>query len=294
MRLILRLVLTLSLLATIPSLAAAAQSSPVASPVGTSQYIELTITATDTGFEVPASTPAGRHLVTFANTGSAGAGMFFWKLPDGVTLDQLSGSLPTREPGSSGQAPEAFYSSDFPGAPGYAEAGGTTQAIVDLSAGDYAVLTEEGAWATPLHVEAESGTPAVVEDPTVDLEVNLQEYAFVTFPDTLPAGHHVWKVTNIGTQPHQMIVGKVPDGMTFEQVLAGFLPPSASTPVGGAMTRAQFHSVGGIEIMSPGNTVWSLIDLSQPGTYAVVCLVPDEHNGMLHASEGMVSVFTVA
>ncbi len=90
-----------------------------------------------------------------------------------------------------------------------------------------------------------------------------------------------------------MIVGKVPDGMTFEQVIAGFQPPPNGTPVPGAMTRAEFHAVGGIEIISPGNTAWSLIDLSQPGTYAVVCLVPDRQSGMLHVAEGMASVFTV-
>jgi hypothetical protein len=156
------------------------------------------------------------------------------------------------------------------------------------------VLTEEGAWATPLEVlPAEDGTPSALVAPAADLDIRLQEFAFDTFPTVVAAGQHVWKVFNGGKQPHQMIVGKVPDGMTVQQVIAGFQPPPNGTPVPGAMTRADFHSVGGIEIISPGNTAWSLVDLTETGTYAVVCLVPDEQSGMLHVAEGMASVFTV-
>jgi len=263
-------------------------------PSEASVFPEITITATDTGFEVPAQIVEGRYLVTFENTGKLGSGMFFWKLPEGVTIGDLQSSLPTREPGSTGVAPEAFYESFFPGAPGYAEAGGRTQAIVDLPAGSYVVLTEEGAWATPLEVlPAANATPSALVQPVSDLDIRLQEFAFDTFPTTIAAGQHVWKVFNGGKQPHQMIVGKVPDGMTVQQVIAGFQPAPSGTPVPGAMTRADFHAVGGIEIISRANTAWSLVDLTEPGTYAVVCLVPDEQSGMLHVAEGMASVFTV-
>jgi uncharacterized cupredoxin-like copper-binding protein len=257
-------------------------------------YPELVITVTDTGFEVEPEATEGRYLVTFHNTGSEGAGMFFWRLPDGVTVEELASALPTREPGSTGTAPEAFYEAFLPGAPGYAEAGGSTQAIVDLPAGEYVVLTEEGAWATPLTIHAAAdATPSAQPEPDASPEIVLQEYAFDHLSDTFAAGRHIWKVTNGGHQPHQMIVGKVPDGMTFQQVLAGFQPPPDGTPVAGAMRRADFHAVGGLEIISPGNSAWSIIDLQEPGTYAVVCLVPDEHSGMLHVAEGMAAVFTV-
>ena len=273
---------------------ASASAQDATAAIAAGAFPELTITATDTGFEVPAQVVEGRYLVTFENTGKLGSGMFFWKLPEGVTIADLQSGLPTREPGSTGVAPAAFYESFFPGAPGYAEAGGRTQAIVDLPAGNYAVLTEEGAWATPLDVmPSTNATPDAIEEPSSDLDLRLQEFAFDTFPKDVAAGQHVWKVTNGGKQPHQMIVGKVPDGMTFQQVIAGFQPPPNGTPVPGAMTRAEFHSVGGIEIISPGNTAWSLVDLTEPGTYAVVCLVPDEQSGMLHVAEGMASVFTV-
>jgi hypothetical protein len=258
-------------------------------------YAEMTITATDTGFVVPGPVLAGRYLVTFENTGTQGNGMFFWRLPEGVTVADLQAGLTPREPGSTGAAPDAFYQADLPGAPGYAEAGQRTQAIIDLAPGSYAVLTEEGAWATPLEVLPLSllgATPIAFPGPDTDLEIALQEFAFDTVPPQLPAGRHVWKITNDGQQPHQVIVGRVPDGMTFAQVLAGFPHALDATPAQGAMRRSDFSAVGGLEIISPGHTAWALLDLT-PGTYAVVCLVPDRATGFLHASNGMISVFTV-
>jgi hypothetical protein len=270
--------------------AVAQEATPAATLTG---YPELTITATDTGFEVPAKTPAGRTLVTFVNTGKAGAGMIFWKLPDGVTFEDLQTALPPREPGSTGKAPEAFYEATLPGAPGYAEPGKQTQALIDLPAGNYAVLTEEGGWATPLEVvPATDATPAAQPDPVSDADVELVDFAFTGIPETVATGQYVWKVTNNADQPHQMIVGKIPDGMTLEQVIGGFTMGANGTPVPGAMSRAEFAAVGGIEVISPGNTAWTLMDLP-PGNYAAVCLVPDKTSGMLHVAMGMATVFTV-
>jgi hypothetical protein len=259
----------------------------------TAMYPAFTVTATDSGFEGPGEITEGRHLIIFDNQGSVGNGMFFWQLPEGITVEMLGAALPTREPGSTGAAPDVFYESFLPGAPGYAEAGDQTQAIIDFPVGNYVILTEEGAWPTALTVHPGAATPTPVVDPVADQEILLQEFAFDDLPSTFPTGRQVWKVSNIGHQPHQMIVGKVPDGMTFAQVLAGFQPPPQGTPVPGTMSRSDFHAIGGLEIISIGNTAWSILDLNEPGTYAVVCLVPDHETGQLHVAEGMVAVFTV-
>jgi hypothetical protein len=254
----------------------------------------VTITATDNGFQVPPSTPAGRTLVTFINASSVGVGMFFWKLPAGLSISALQRSLPTRQPGSTGAAPAAFYHADLPGAPGYAEAGGRTQALIDLTAGHYAVLTEEGAWATPLEVTpSPTATPVAQPEPAADADVQLVDFGFGGIPRQVAPGQRVWQITNGAVQPHQMIVGRIPDGMTLTQVFAGFVLPPSGTPAPDRMTRAEFHAVGGLEIMAPGHVAWALLDLT-PGTYAVVCLVSDATTGQLHVALGMGAVFTVS
>ena len=44
--------------------------------------------------------------------------------------------------------------------------------------------------------------------------------------------------------------------------------------------------------MSPGNTVWAVLDL-EPGDYIAICFVPDAESGAPHAMLGMIAPFTV-
>ncbi len=296
---------TAPLAITVMSRTAAAKdaaATPVSSPEASRDasaaslpaYQEFTIKATDTGFEVPATVPAGRSLITFENLSKVGVGLMFWTLADGTTVDSLKTELPPRQPGSVGAAPAAFYTADLLGAPGYAEAGNTTQAVIDLPAGNYAIVTEEGAWPTPFSAVASGAsgaTPETLADPVADVDVQLVDFAFGGIPATASAGKHIWKATNNAAEPHQLIVGKVPDGLTLDEVLEGFIPPKDGTPDPKRMTRADFVALGGIEIMSGGHSAWALLDF-MPGTYAVVCLVPDK-SGMLHVQMGMAAVFEV-
>ncbi len=274
---------------------ASPEASREASPgASLPSYQEFTIKATDTGFEVSATVPAGRSLITFENLSKVGVGLMFWTLADGTTVDSLKTELPPRQPGSVGAAPAAFYTADLPGAPGYAEAGNKTQAVIDLPAGNYAIVTEEGAWPTPFTAvapDASGATPETLPDPVADVDVQLVDFAFGGIPTTASAGKHIWKATNNAAEPHQLIVGKVPDGLTLDEVLEGFIPPKDGTPDPRRMTRADFVALGGIEIMSGGHSAWALLDFV-PGTYAVVCLVPDK-SGMLHVQMGMAAVFEV-
>lgn len=283
----------------LPALGHRTLAASQATPVSGSEwdllpsYPEFTVIATDSGFEIPATVPAGRVLVTFENHGSVGNGLFFWTLEDGLTAEELAVILPPREPASSGPAPEIFYDANMPGAPGYAEAGESSQAVINFAPGNYAVLTEEGGWPTPFEAVADGGSPVAVDasEPVSSAVIELVDYAFVGFPDDARAGQAVWKVVNDSDEPHQLIIGKVPDGMTLRQVLLGFVPPPDGTPDPDRMTRDQFHAIGGVEIMSPGHEAWALLDLT-PGTHAAVCLVTDRM-GMRHVEMGMAAVFDI-
>jgi hypothetical protein len=44
--------------------------------------------------------------------------------------------------------------------------------------------------------------------------------------------------------------------------------------------------------MSPGFTVWSVLDF-EPGDYFAICFVPDAESGAPHFALGMIAPFTV-
>lgn len=65
--------------------------------------------------------------------------------------------------------------------------------------------------------------------------------------------------------------------MKFMQAPAGFPP---------------FEVIGGIQAMDSGKSGYAVLDL-KPGTYVVVCFVPDPKTGKSHLELGMSKQFTV-
>ena len=118
------------------------------------------------------------------------------------------------------------------------------------------------------------------------------------------ARQHIWEVPNVGAQPHEMVILRLAEGVTLDQlqpVLAAMAPPAA-TPEGAAATEASpaamtgpppFTLIGGVAPMSPGYTNWVVLDL-ETGNYVAICFVPDPASGQLHFALGMLMPFTVA
>ena len=63
-----------------------------------------------------------------------------------------------------------------------------------------------------------------------------------------------------------------------------------STPL--AAVDPPFTSVGGVQALDVGATGWFVADLA-PGTYAIVCYIPDVVSGTPHYALGMVQELTV-
>ena len=97
------------------------------------------------------------------------------------------------------------------------------------------------------------------------------------------AGHHVIKVVNNGTQPHELELVQFAPGKTMDdlmkwgQTYAGPLPGT---------------SLGGPAPMMPGQVEYMPVDLT-PGNYAMVCFVTDSTNQKPHLAEGMVLTFSI-
>lgn len=273
----------------VPSLASTASQpatpAPSDSALARMGYPELTIRVSDDRFEMPGQVPAGRTLITLDNVGRQSRHSTLLRLPDGMTLAEILAGLGNRT------APPPWYlASTFVGFPGETGPGQTNRAVVDLAAGLYLVADD---FVQPfLVLPVGNATPAAVPTPTADGKVSLFEYSF-KFPATIAPGRHVWQVTNAGREVHELMLAKVPDGTTVEQIASLVNAKSGgTTPAAGGLSRGDLVPAGGIGMLSPGAVGWTEVNL-EPGTYAALCFAfgPDL---IPHVMKGMIAVFTVA
>jgi hypothetical protein len=257
---------------------------------------ELRIRATDADIELPAEVPAGRYLVTLDNVSTRDAAANFVQLPAGAgaaDLQALFQAVLASPDAGPGAFPDWYYRATFAGGP-LALVGQQGQAVVDLTPGDWIVFDETDPsvpW-RPLTVTAGASSPAA--EPAADLTVTHQEYAFVGLPERLTPGRQVWKVVNAGTQPHELLLLRGPVGVsiTLEQVMTLLILPPDATPPPGLPDPSESVYAGGLGMMSGGQTAWVVLDLV-PGTYVMLCFIPDQQMGMPHATMGMAGIFAV-
>jgi hypothetical protein len=251
-------------------------------------YPELLVRVNGDVIDVPETIAAGRTLVRLENAGEESWHGFMLQVPEEVTDEQVVADL-----GPEAEAPPPWmFGAIYPGFPGETLPGQTSLALVDLRPGRYIVL---GDTVQPFEVVGDEATAAATpeaEGPTVDGTVRLFDFNF-EFPETVAAGRQVWAVTNIGEQPHELLLARSPQPVTAEQVIELMAGESEeATPTGGGPSFGDFEPVGGIGWLSPGVTAWTEVDL-EPGTYVALCFVFDPETGMTHAAMGMVAVFTV-
>ena len=268
---------------------AAARGAPTGTPNAALAAVpSVTITAKDFSFDAPASIPAGLTRLHLQNSGKEEHQAQLVRLNPGVTLPQVQAALQ--------QGPDsALRLVTVAGGPNAAPPGGTADVIDDLQPGQYLLLCfVSGADNIP-HVakgmlkplQVTGGTPAVAAQlPAAQAMVTLREFSF-TAPATLPSGQTVVKVTNSGTQPHELTVVKL-NGITAEQLKSALGNANATPPPG----PPPFSAVGGLGAIAPGTSGEALLTLT-PGNYALLCFVPDPATGKPHAAEGMVQGFSV-
>jgi len=239
---------------------------------------EVTITAKEYAFEVPASIGGGVVAVKLSNTGKEPHMAQLIRLNDGVTFDQLQAALQGGDPGA------ALSLVSVAGGIYTTPPGATQAATLDLKAGDYAVM-DFGAgedqvpymvkgMLQPFKVTAGSSSA----EPASDVAVTLKEYSF-EMPTELKAGSHTFKVSNQGTQPHEILLLKLAEGKTMADVQAALSNPESGEPPPGDM-------VGGALAIGPGLRSWTTLELT-PGNYMAICFIPDSGDGKSHLEHGM-------
>lgn len=113
-----------------------------------------------------------------------------------------------------------------------------------------------------------------------ELTVIGLDYAF-TAPDTLPPGPTVIAFENGGEVDHEMILVRLKEGVTLDQVMEAVR--------GGGDPREFTEGGPGILIAAPEQTTASrlLVDLQPGRTYALVCNFQDEPEAPPHTALGM-------
>ncbi len=263
----------------------------------TPDYPLVEIVAKDFSFAMPAEIPGGLTRFTLLNDGTFTHHVIFLRLRDGVTQAEIDDAADEPD-----YLPFFALGEPFGGPNAAPPAGGVATAIVDLPPGNYQVLCVIGddedvphyrhGMIAPLTVTA---APPALPAPAADLTIVLSDFAFTGLPAELPAGHHIWEITNAGPEIHELVVFRQSPGVTFEMVTSGFgimpegTPTASATPPPGL----PFVDVGGVTPMGAGVTNWAELDLA-PGDYFTICFVlsPDLNHAP-HFVFGMIQPLTV-
>lgn len=127
------------------------------------------------------------------------------------------------------------------------------------------------------------------ETPEADVTVEMVDFHFAGVPTELAAGPHVWDIANTGEQGHVLILIKLAEGKTLDDLTAWMATPEAR---GGPMPADLGEDVPAGSYLDPGGRYFETIDLA-PGTYAVICPVPDPATGEPHYDLGMIQALNV-
>lgn len=271
-------VMMLAALLVMAACSTPAAPAPTATPVA---LPEVTVAVSDTGISAPAEMPAGLVAVTIDNSTQAPSGPIFARLNDGVTQEQFMEALMTDESGMAAIGLVTLL--------GGAQAGpgASVRTVFDLKPGNHIALGFGEGPPQLASFTVAAGSGAAPAAPEAAVNVDLIDFQF-TMPEQIKTGAQTWQIENKGGQWHEMVVVKLNEGVTVQDVLAMMMsetPPEGPPP---------FEQMAFWAPMSAGERAWTTIDLPA-GEYTVLCFLPDfaSNPPTSHLEHGMVRTLTV-
>jgi outer membrane protein assembly factor BamE (lipoprotein component of BamABCDE complex) len=264
------------------------QNQPVHSTPSPSLGIQtLTVTAIDYSYLMPQSlhVRAGLLDLTLVNNGTQPHQEQLARLRPGVTSNEVVNELITKR-----KEAEAFSLLTFVGGPDTISPGDGQETIVDVSAGQYALLClVTGPDGLPhidkgmidfLTVSAAQQSQTL---PQAEGDIVMQDHGYL-LPSSLSQQRvSTFKVENRGSQPHELNIVRLASGKSAQDVLAFFRGPAGPPP---------FEEAGGMATLAPGASGWIITHL-EPGHYAMLSAVPDPQTGAFQLTQGLLTTFTV-
>jgi len=257
-----------------------ATPTPTATPV---PMPAVTVEVSDSALTMPADTPAGLVAVTVKNSGQAPHSPLFARLNDGVTQEQFMETMQTDESGTAALAMVSLLGG------AQVQPGGSQQMEFDFKPGAYLAIDMGEGEGPPLmaNFTATAGSGPAPAEPAATVNAELIDFQF-TLPDQIKSGAQTWKIANKGGQWHEMGIFKLNEGVTVDDVMAMMMSGEES------QGPPPFETMAFWAPMSQGEHAWLTIDLP-PGTYTVLCFLPDFSSTppMSHLEHGMVRTLTV-
>ena len=244
----------------------------------------ITVKASEFAFSAPRSIAAGTTTFRLVNNGKQLHHVTLMKLAAGKTMADFVAAI------KAGGPPPAWATEA--GGPNAATPGARTDATVTLDPGEYVLVCfipspgetmphmAKGMMA-PLTVTAKRQAGMA---PKTDVAIKLSDYTFAV-PEKITAGHHEFSVTNDAAQAHEVVLVKLPPGVTAKA--------TADWVEGGMKGKPVAQPIGGISGIGHGQT-GSFSAALTPGSYGLICFLPDAKDGKSHAMHGMVKEITVA
>jgi len=271
-----RLVLTLTVLVLVLAPGPAPMSPLADSRKGSTEAI--TYVARDYGFDGSETIPAGITLVEMINQGHDLHQIQFIRLPDGKTATDFNSEImadPSRMPSWAQRR----------GGPNSVIPGERAVAIINLEPGNYVLICgipdRRGiphvalGMHKPLRVEATGNRPAAA--PPADLTITEADFTFA-LSHPITAGLKTIHVANEGSQAHEVVVVQLAPGSSVTDFVDAFQPGVAESPLG--------KPIGGLVGIEPGRDGYFRIDFA-PGSYGLICFLPDIVRRAPHFTRGM-------
>jgi len=244
----------------------------------------ITVVARDFAFQAPDRVPAGMATIQLQNRGQALHHLSLARLDEGKTLDDVYAALR-----AGGPPPAWIHEMGGPNAP---DPGSDSNATLFLAPGNYALLCWVDMPDKVPHVMkgmakmltvTPAPVPAAATTPSGDITMRLNDYSF-TLSTPITRGKHTIRVENLAAQSHEVELIKLAPGKTANDLMAWMQtmqgPPPAS-------------AIGGIAGMARGEVQAFTHDFT-PGTYVLICFIPDARDGKPHFMHGMMQTITVS
>lgn len=257
---------------------------------------EVTITAQDFAFDVPAEIPAGWTSITFTNAGQTNHHGYVARLLEGVTRDDVLAQLAMDGQESAGAEPPpitdlGFFLPDT-------DPGTSNQATVELAPGNWMIVSfsmepSAGGPPTPDWARGSIAEFTVTEAtdeaaaPEADVVVTIGADDF-DMPAELAAGEQTLQVVNnSGAEDGYLFILKLGGDTTVESLLAAFEAMFSGQELA-EEDYPQASTVGGLMGHNLGESFYTTITL-EPGNYAAISSI----NGAEFPYSGLYKNFTV-
>ena len=238
----------------------------------------ITVRVDDHAIHLPATVPAGTLAVHIVTGGKQLHHLVFEQLKPGVTFISFEKAM------QNPAANDATYAT-YIGGNGQVPPGRSVDVFFTVKPGPVEVIDiVHGQAISHAQLTATAATSATSPPTSLGTVIANAKDRFV-----LPRGFGkpgVFAFRNTDRDPHDMVIVGLAPGKHANTIIAWAKAGKHTPPP----VTGEF---GGAGALSGHLTSWFTVPKLAPGTYALICLMPDSH-GMPHAAHGMVREFTIS